>query len=374
MDFITSIDSVRLDDMIQSAKNRIILSAPGIFQEVANSIEKKYQSGLKNIKLIINCSEQTIRQGFGEISVLTRLKNIGISTYHKPENFVSFIITDDSGYFLFPQSRIFLEDDHKVKNAIAIDPFSLEQLIAIFFPPRPSEKKELENKLSNALIISSERINNIDQILEESINHKAVPLNDLVLNTVKIAIETNPPLHPDLKRQLEYYNTNFLWIDLKFKGSKISSKTITIPKHILPIDSNELRNKLTSHLKLFENADTTWFYKLKKITNEVTRIRKKFLTPIKWKDGKNIILKSNYQDFNKHIETLKSEISNVKSEVEKKLTEEIINTKQRFIEILVDYYKAHPTKELESISENEIDNETKTFVEYKVDTINFPEV
>jgi hypothetical protein len=373
MNFIKSINSKQINELIQAGSQRIILSMPGVFVETAKQIIDKYKAGFKNIKVIINCSEQLIRQGFGEIKAIEELKENGIQVYDQPENLVSFIIVDEQGYFLFPQSRIFLEESHNVKNAIAMDPFSMEQLVGIFFPPKPEEKKQFEDKMTNALIASSERIKNIDTILIESSKHKVFLLNESTFAPVKKAIEANPPMHPDLKRQLEYYTTNFLWIELKFKGANISSKTISIPKHVLPINSDDLRKKLSSQLKLFENIEnSTWYYQLKKITDDVKKLRKTYLTPVTAKDGKNIILKTNFLNFKKKIESLKSDILTTTEEVKQKLNKEIENTKERFIKVLMEYYKKYPTDELKKTPTTDKKKALETFVEFKVGSIDFP--
>ncbi len=141
MNFIKSLNSNQLNELIKSASERVILALPGIFKENMEVINSKYSSGFKNIKIVLNCSEKIIRQGYGEIEAIQKLKENSVPVFDQPENLVSFVIVDNKGYFLFPQSRIFLEDSHNVKNAIEMDPFSMEQIIGLFFPPTQEEKK-----------------------------------------------------------------------------------------------------------------------------------------------------------------------------------------------------------------------------------------
>lgn len=112
MSFIQSIDAYYIADLIKLSNIRIILCVPGLFHETGNLIVEKYRSGFKNIKVIINCSEKIIRQGYAEIEAIQKLRDAGVPVFDQPDNLVSFIIVDDIGYFLFPQSRIFLEDNH----------------------------------------------------------------------------------------------------------------------------------------------------------------------------------------------------------------------------------------------------------------------
>ncbi|MFZ5431895.1 MAG: hypothetical protein ACOZDD_16860 [Bacteroidota bacterium] len=374
MGFIKNIDSAQLNQILSGASQRIILALPGIFVKTANEIIKKYQAGFSNIKVIINCSENIIRQGYGEISAIDELKKAGVPIYNQPDNLVSFVVVDNQGYFLFPQSRIFLEESHHVNNAIPMDPFSLEQLIGIFFPPVKGDEKQFEDKLSNALILSSERIKDTGAILKESAKLKVKPLDEKTYNPVKTAIQANPPTHPDLKRELEYYTTNFLWIELKFKGANISTKTISIPKHVLPINSEDLRRKISSQLKLFENIEsTTWYFKLKSISNEVNLLRKKYLNPIKAKDGKNIAKKSNLSKFREEIESIQEKILSTTNEVEKRISDEITKTKDRFTIVLSEHFKKNPTEELKNTPSKDRNRVREDFVNYLVSNIQFPE-
>ena len=372
MNFIRSINSSQLNDLIQSASERVILALPGLFKVNAEVIGSKYLSGFRNIKVILNCSEMIIRQGYGEINAIQELKKIGVPLFNQPENLVSFVIADNRGYFLFPQSRIFLEDSHKIQNAIEMDPFSLEQTVGLFFPPNQSEKKHFEDKLANAVILSSQRIQNIDEILFESTKIKISHLDDETFNPVKTAIDANPPIHPDLKRKLEYYTTNFLWIKLEFKGANISNKTINIPKHVLPIDSDELRKKLTSNIKLFDNQEIfPWYYKLKKINNDEKALRKKYLHPIREKNGMNIISKSDLVSFKTDFESIQKNILKTTLEIKETIDEEIEKTKSKFTDVLFDFYKSNSSKYFSKYPVIELDKIIGEHVVNLMSDINF---
>jgi len=373
MDFITSIDSSQLNVLIQSASERIILALPGLFKENMKVIESKYLSGFKDIKVILNCSEKIIRQGYGEIGAIQKLREIGVPLFDQPENLVSFIIADNKGFFLFPQSRIFLEESHNVRNAIEMDPFSMEQIIGLFFPPNLFEKKQFEDKLANAVILSAQRIQNIDEILKDGEKIKVSLLKDQKFDPVKKAIESNPPLHPDLKRILEYYTTNYLWIDLKFKGANISNKTINIPQHVLPINSEALRKKLTSNLKLFDNIENaSWHYKLKDVNEDVAELRKNYLHPIREKNGMNIISKTDLILFKSSFEVIKQKIAVVIVEVKDEITEEIDGTKEKFKRVLIDYYEKNPTREIANADLESKNKKIEEFVRRIIRPLDFP--
>jgi hypothetical protein len=214
----------------------------------------------------------------------------------------------------------------------------------------------------------------MDDILNESKILQVAPLDEKKFIPIKESIEKNPPMHPDLKRKLEYYTTYFLWIEMKFRGANISKKTITVPRHVLPINSDDLRKKLSAQLKLFENIESAiWYYKLKKINDDVNNLRKKYLTPVKAKDGKNIILKNNLLKFNEEFDSINQNIAKVTSEVKQKIKEEIDATKERFHKVLTEFYLANPNDEMKKIPRGEKKATIGEFVTQLVRNVDFPE-
>ena len=52
MDFIKSINSNQLNDLIKSASERLILAIPGLFKENMEVICSRYSAGFKKIKIV----------------------------------------------------------------------------------------------------------------------------------------------------------------------------------------------------------------------------------------------------------------------------------------------------------------------------------
>jgi hypothetical protein len=105
----------------------------------------------------------------------------------------------------------------------------------------------------------------------------------------------------------------------------------------------------------------------------VNNLRKKYLTPVKAKDGKNIILKANLLSFNKEFDEINQNITKVTDEVKQKISDEIEATKKKFQKILIDYYNVHPTEDLKKIPRAEKKEATENFVMNVVESVDFPE-
>ncbi len=128
-EFISHIGFKEIINLISKAKESIVFSSPNIHDEVSHAIfSYKKENNVNNIKILIDNSENNYRNGYGEINAIDKLKKAGIDIYDLKGNFVSFIICDDIGYYLFTQSRIFSSDDDLSSNAVLIDPISIIRL------------------------------------------------------------------------------------------------------------------------------------------------------------------------------------------------------------------------------------------------------
>ena len=92
MKFIDKIDFEAYVNLIFNAKHRIYLCSPGIEEELAEALVKRVNQ--IEIKVVIDNSEKTIRNGYGEIKGIETLKSAGIDIYECNGNLVSFIISD----------------------------------------------------------------------------------------------------------------------------------------------------------------------------------------------------------------------------------------------------------------------------------------
>ena len=106
-------------------------------QEVFEHVTKTFPELLHpnsneiSIKVLIDNSEESIRNGFGEVAGIEKLIKNKIEIFQSDGNLISFIISDDIGYFLFPQSKIFLEKA-KGTNAFKLDPVTIQLLVQNF--------------------------------------------------------------------------------------------------------------------------------------------------------------------------------------------------------------------------------------------------
>ena len=133
--YLIKLSFAKLGELILNAEKRIYYAYPSIHPEVTDVILRNIESGKKcDIRVLIDPTEKNFRHGFGDIKAVDKLRNIGVKVFEIEDNLVSFIITDDSGYFIFPQSRI-LEEDGKLINAVRLSKLDILKIVNYYFPP-----------------------------------------------------------------------------------------------------------------------------------------------------------------------------------------------------------------------------------------------
>ena len=136
-----NIDFPNFVDEVFKATEHLYLSLPSIDDEMADAlILAKNQKPSISINVVVDNSEESIRNGFGDIEGIDKLLKSNIHIRQSDGNLISFIISDSIGYFLFPHSRIFI-DKAKGTNAFRISPSSILLLKKFFFPNETTTDK-----------------------------------------------------------------------------------------------------------------------------------------------------------------------------------------------------------------------------------------
>ena len=252
--FIVKLSFKSLNDFIWNAQKRIFYSYPSLHPEIALSIKSKFENNNNlDIRVVIDPSEKNFRNGYGDIKAIDILKNF-ITIYEAENNLISFIITDDEGFFIFPESRLF-EEDGKSFNAARLSRLDILKLIKHFFPPKDMfEKDELFNLTSDADVESRNELKQIVIDIDNDNFTSSIPvLNTKKFQEVRKNLEINPPLEPDLKRKIDVYTAKIQFVELSFTGVNFDVKKVSIPIEALPIKDERLINILETKIRLFEN-------------------------------------------------------------------------------------------------------------------------
>lgn len=373
--FVDSINWHSLFNKINTAKSCVYLSLPGIDEELSQHLVDVNRDNNVSIEVCLDNREDTIRNGYGEAAGIDKLIENGIVIRECKGNRVSFIIVDNSGYIFFPESRIFSADPTG-PNAIELDGFTISRLLNYFFPPADDHEREvLDERFSNSIQghkewmhkVRNEVFNDPPQVVTEEFDKSEYA-------KTKASLIKNPPIEPDLQRQIKTYTAKILYVELKFTGINLQSRTINIPKDALPINNKELKKLLQTKMKLFQNIERNKDFEIfEELKKKVETLRDDYLTPITCRDGKSLIKVEMKEAFINSLQKIKNEIAELNKQLPDILEAATLETKDLIKAELTNFFKENEPDEVKQYSDAAIkERKLNEFVDRLVYRIPFP--
>lgn len=344
MEYFKSLTENDLIQIINQTKSELLICLPSIHGDLANAIvalsnsKKKLQENIA-IHLLIDFDATTFRQGYGDFGAVESLIKNSINIKSLKDNRISFIISDNTGYYLFTESRSLIPADKKTNNAITIDPVSLVRILDYFYKDIPNFN--LGDRMSNAIILESKRLLEPEYLIEKQVANIEI-LKKEKIDSVAKDLENNPPIKPDYKRIVEIYTNKFQYIKLKFTGANLKTRKISLSTDVLPIADAELKKRLETKLNLFtdEKLDKT-FDQLNNFKNSILKIREKYLLKVKSRE-ESLIDKMKKNSFEKELSKLKNDLEKVKDYTASQISLQIIDLKKRLVKDLTEFFEANP--------------------------------
>ena len=349
MEYFKTITQSGLSELIISTKKILYLSLPSIHYEIARAIcSLAYMADRESreveIHILVDFDSNTFRQGYGNFETVNNLIMGEFDIKCLKDNRISFIISDNIGYYLFIESRSLIPADKETINAIKIDPVSIVRLKHYFFPD--VKGSAIQDELANAIIEESIQLKKSNELVE---GHSAIinEIDETLLNTVKADLEKNPPLNPDFKRTVEFYSNKFQYAELHYVGQNIEHFAIQIPAKLLPYKNNELREKLITRLKLFENINKSEvFAKFNTIEELKNQISEKYLTPIKCRKGRSVLKKELKGQFESEVVDLRMKLNELRNSIYSVMSDEIESAKKNLCETMRLFLLENPNEDM----------------------------
>ena len=373
MEYFKSLTTTALAELIKSARKSLYLCLPSLHAEIADAIAEldfmeNYPVENVKIHILIDFDAQTFRQGYGDFDAMDGLFMGGVEIKCLKDNRISFIISDNIGYFLFIESRTMIPADKKTINAVRIDPVSMVRLKKYFFPD--GEKSDFQNELANAIIEESKALSEPEKLLPEKPAF-VMEILDNEIDEIKTDLEKKPPLNPDFKRKIEFYQNKFQYAELHYQGQRIEHYTISIPSKLLPYKNEELKNKLLTRLKLFENINSNEdFQKFKTIEQRKTEIIEKYLTPLKCRKNRSVLKMETKSEFIADIKSLTEDLGKIKITIYSAMIDEVESAKKNLQITMETFLIENPTKEMVNMGEGNYQKMAKTISTTLVGKIN----
>lgn len=345
MEYFTTLTQSHLIDLIQSTKSALYVSMPSLHADMVNAISSlensnDYSNHRVTIHLLIDFDAQTFRQGYGDheaIKIL--LKNDRIDIKNLKDNRISFVISDDKGFFLFIESRSLIPADKETINAVRIDPITMVRLKMFFFSL--DRAMDFEDAMANAIIEESQRLKEAKNLVgSQTASVRNISKSDIEM--VSDDLDKNPPLNPDYRRIVDFYTTKFQYVKMKFEGSNIQHRKIELPKRALPIVDASLKKRLETKLNLFDPATSkNIFNDLNALKEEVDWIRETYLLKVKSRD-ESLLNKFRKSDFENTVKSIKDKIKVAQTSNLSSIAELILQTKNNLLKELEQFLIENP--------------------------------
>lgn len=313
-------------NFIEQARNIIILAIPSMTNSIAQSI---LSSNVSNIQIIISKLDALDNRSFEHAESVTMLLDNDILLRVSDSFSLGAFVVDDKGWLFTPS----------VLSNISVNCFSVSK----------TEVQKLVSGLSAVLV--QEDVEDIDKPeLGESIFTKEQLIKEIDDEKVELVKQF------DLEK-IQHLDIEF--VETEFKGLRLATKKITIPKELTGLGMNDdVKEILSSTAKIFTgNHDFT--KDLKSLEDKRNNLRDDYLISIK--DYGLLIKKHMKDEFNNELIAINQEKNKIKNKILKSLEQEIDKTKNSLVSYYLPIIKKTPPKHLRKLNK---DISEKVLLEY----------
>lgn len=318
-----SLDSSTIAREISEAQISVCYAAPGIQQEPAGALAALAQRiGPELITICLDFDERVMRMGFGDVTAVKTLRDVGIEVRSTPGLRTGLVIIDDEGY-IFTPTALYLEAEgrpEEAPNAMRLSNDQVKEALARLSPA------------SKAIAVALAKTDEEKQrIMEQAIEVPSEAVADDRFAAVEKQLEDVPPVQFDIARQVRVFNAYLQYVEMKLSGAAIQRRRFAIPQSIQKLGgSKDLEGRLRTTFDLIEKGGKL---SSKKLEDDLSEIRKNF-TPSLGKDHGRVLLKAQKMNFEKRLEVFKTNLEAHQKSVAENLQGQLDESRKQ----IIDYY------------------------------------
>ncbi len=304
MEFFTKLTNNRICDEILSAKKTVVIAAPGIDKAIAKALINAQQSlPAGAVQVVLDVSATTSRLGYGEFEAIEMLQSTGLEIKQQSGLRLGVLLCDGRGWSFVSAPCLVEAEAHEQDNVCNAIVLTEIQVIAL--------RAELPAATTSIAQTTPDKFHSP---IQKSIIG-AEPVKTETIQQVKKALKLAPVQAFDLARQSQVYSSLVQFVELKLEGVNISARTVSLPKNLSLITTNdeEIKKRVSTTLKLLEKIDIP--QKVTDIENRIKELRESFLIPA----GSlgRVIIKNKRQDFEKILSVIKRDLIICRNETKK---------------------------------------------------------
>ena len=344
----TNADDARLLKLIAAARQRLVVAAPGISDEVASALASRISASdaPAQLAVILDVDPEVCRLGFGTVTGLEKvtlaLEARGLRMNTAEGLRVGLVISDDQTLIYSPTPLLIEAGSHAPTkpNAILLRPDASEAL-ATACGLGSAEENPLQREIGDDY------------------------LNKARLQAVKQDLAGNPPKKFDLTRIERVFNYELQFVDFKVEGYSLGRRVVSLDPCWLGLSDKELKNRFRNTFRLFESGEgiTVEMEELDKdgkpqpgkkrkvsektINDQALELRRE-LIPLGGYGS--VMLKRKRADFENRVEEFRAFVGRYAQKVSEHIDEEMADMRERLIEDLAPDLVKNPPKKWRDLS------------------------
>jgi len=393
-----SMSSRKMAGLIRRAKTRVVVAAPALHDETAQALVEfsKVNDGA-NVEVVIDCDDEVLRLGYGDMKAITRLNNAGIPLRQSTGLRVGVLIVDDEGWLFTPTALYVQAEVHsdETPNALRLSPQEAERVVQRL-SVRANEEARADHGTSSPrdgqaeARADHEALSSEDRQEEEArADHEAlgserrqkeeapsieVGLSEVSsqrISSVSRDLEQVPPVPFDVTRQVRVFQPYIQYVDISLRGCAIQRKKVNLPASIMDMGAeSQVRDRLKTTFDLIERGSAV---SSKGLEDELRKIRDAYTRPL-GKPWGRVLLRAKRKAFDKAIEEFRTKVSEHEQKVKKELQEHL----QKSLGQVTDYYQPIVVENPPALLRGQImtakptEEQAKEWLEYELSRV-FPE-
>ncbi len=315
---LTVADDNAIISMIRDARRRLIVVAPAVSTAVGHVIADWWSShGASSASVILDVDPEVYRLGYGDLAALEHLEraasDLGAVLARQDGVRIGLVVADDQTLVYSPTPRLI-----EVGSSSPHKPNALR----LGVPPT-----QLERDLGQGPEGLREQVVGLDKATRAGIAE------------VSEDLEQNPPQRFDIARVIRVFNAVFEFVEVELKAVAVERRTISIPKHLLGVASEEVRRQYSATYRLVPPD-----HKLsgKKLADAKDRIVKRYLRLIPGYG--RVILRKDREPFDRKMKELRKALNEFRANLAKDLDDAAQESRQRLKAELLPRLKETPPR------------------------------
>jgi hypothetical protein len=327
--------------MISSARDRLVIVAPGLSKEVASALADRIKGGdwPAELSVTLDVDPEVCRLGYGDLEALEILAPalmLRARPLQTQKGVRIGLVVADSDVLVYSPTPELIEagsNSEEKPNAIRISGVSPQGLA---FACGANDSQVLGLGQEVGLNIAS----------------------DAAIHETKEDLKENPPRKFNLARLERVFNYKLEFVEFSIEGYRLNARVVPLPAYLLGLAEKDLQDRLRNTFRVFESgvpfkfsipdpSDATVQIEVTEdwLAKEADRLRKDYFIPLGSSSYGNLILKRRKAEFLAGVNRLESIFGTYADFVRKNIAAKVQETRDSLVKALEERVQAAPPKQ-----------------------------